>query len=59
MTVRSCTLDGKPGFQHRPPQGPAGPCHTYLDGDPTSKRMALHAAVADANHALETETATP
>lgn len=53
MTVRSCDVEGKPGYQWRPAAGASGPCHTYDPDDIMSKRVAIAAAARDANDALE------
>lgn len=40
MPIKSCTLDGKPGFKY----GDSGHCYTYTEGDESSKERAKEKA---------------
>ena len=59
MTVRSCEVEGKPGYQNRTPGRAPGPCYTYDPADVQSRDFALRRAANDFFQATQQETQDP
>lgn len=59
MTVRSCTVDGRPGFQNRSPGDAPGTCYAYDPEDVASRDFALRQAARDFLRSTEAQTQDP